>query len=360
MNTADLSRLISLSFTGGELRALAAELGAEHEIDWERGTADAARDLLRHFERKDKLNTLLQKLRDARPLVEWPADREQAAPAFAPPPAASPALPTVEALSPPASSQSVSSPGAGPLPAKPDPYLSPRWPGTTDLRAGQEKKRFDPKIIGAVVGLIVLAAVIAFFIGRAGSSDSNTKENTSKTAALTASAGASAKPPSSARPRVPAWVVSAAIAKGLANVARNCELPINPDDPNIDESVISRALALCGRSAQDDLPPQRPIENQNRANEPQRKDIGEQAIKTAEKPIQQTGPKTQPNSKPKTGETPPAGQNGGGCLSRCGSEHNSCKSQCGKEPTESSLYEQFQSCNSRCLVAFSACKRSCQ
>lgn len=367
MNTADLCRLISISFTGGELRALASELGVSSEIDWERGTASAARDLVRYFERNGTIPALVAKLSEARPLVEWPEATPSVA--AAPPPPAPPP-PLVEALSAPAAAQTLPQKAyEAPLPTKPDPYLTPKWPGTTDPRAeknNKNNKNIDPRnpiLIGAIAAVIAMAALIAFFVGRAGSSqDSGDTKNTKSTIELAASASASARAQAaaSAKARIPSWIVSAAIAKGLANVARNCELPINENAQNIDESVISRALALCGRPNSQEQIPYNPSENTSNTNESQetREKPSAKTTKTGEKAIE--SPKALP--KPKSNETPPpaAGGSGGGCLNGCNAEHNTCKKQCGKEPTESSLYEQFQSCNSRCLVAFSKCKRSCQ
>lgn len=368
MNTADLCRLISISFTGGELRALASELGVSSEIDWERGTASAARDLVRYFERGGTMPVLVAKLSEARPLVEWPEAMPSVA--AAPPPAPPP--PLVEALSAPAPAPTTLPQKASeaPLPTKPDPYLTPKWPGTTDPRAGEKNKQntknIDPKnpiIIGAVASIVVVAALIAYFVGRSASSpERGDATNTKSTIELAASASASARAQAaaSAKARIPSWIVSAAIAKGLANVARNCELPINENAQNIDESVISRALALCGRPNSQEQIPYNPSENTNNTNESQetREKPSAKTTKTGEKAIE--SPKALP--RPKSNEAPPpaAGGSGGGCLNGCNTEHNTCKKQCGKEPTESSLYEQFQSCNSRCLVAFSKCKRSCQ
>jgi hypothetical protein len=69
---ADLSRRIGVCFSAGDLRRLAEGLGVDDAVAWDRGTGPAARDLVRVFERKNNLEALVAKLREVRPLVEWP------------------------------------------------------------------------------------------------------------------------------------------------------------------------------------------------------------------------------------------------------------------------------------------------
>lgn len=359
MNTADLCRLISMSFTGSELRALASELGVSGEIDWERGTQSAARDLLRHFERKRNTGVLLAKLAEARPLVEWPQSLPEAP---LPPPAEEAPSPPALAPSPPAALSPA-------LPTKPDPYLapqaSPNWPG---LAGGHKSKPpIDPKIAAIAGGIFVFVVAVsglAFWLGRSGSSSDGAKPANSSE--LTAVSSASAKASPSGRPRVPSWVVSAAIAKGLANVARNCELPVPTGDEAIDESVISRALALCGRQAAQADPGDN--SNDNSANSDISQGAGPQGAGQANSNsntgnttnTNNTGAKnTKPVAKGANDPKPVAKGSGDACIDRCNAQHSGCKQQCGKEPAESALYQQYQNCSSRCLISLSSCKRSC-
>ena len=83
-------------FTIGELYALGAKLQVAQTPGWSNNPQEAARDIVRHFERSGALAFLVEALREAKPLVEWPEPLPLPVPP-APPPAASP-----PAASPPA------------------------------------------------------------------------------------------------------------------------------------------------------------------------------------------------------------------------------------------------------------------
>ncbi|HVY48912.1 MAG TPA: hypothetical protein VHB21_23645, partial [Minicystis sp.] len=90
----ELRRRIVVAFSAGELQKFADELGVAGAVRWDRGHAEAARDLVREFERGyGGLTTLVDRLRAAKPLVEWPEPGafEAVGPASVDGPAAGPA-----------------------------------------------------------------------------------------------------------------------------------------------------------------------------------------------------------------------------------------------------------------------------
>ena len=71
-DAVELRRRIAVCFSVSELRQLADSLGVSGTVAWDRGAQEAVRDLVKQFERYYGLEILVAKLREMRPLVEWP------------------------------------------------------------------------------------------------------------------------------------------------------------------------------------------------------------------------------------------------------------------------------------------------
>ena len=107
----DLRRRIPVCFTIGELSTFATKLQVPQTPGWSNNPQEAARDIVRHFERSGALAFLVEALREAKPLVEWPEPLPlPVPPAPAPVPAAAPVAPTILGLADPI-------PGASAAPA---------------------------------------------------------------------------------------------------------------------------------------------------------------------------------------------------------------------------------------------------
>ncbi len=388
----ELRRRIVVCFSMSELRELSDALGVGG-VAWDRGPQEAARELVRQCERYAGLPALVAKLREVRPLMEWPepvapqAHAAPAAPALPEPvlaptqdpvpavPAAFPQVPALGAtpgtLQPgapqPAPPALGATPGTlqpeapQPLPPAPpaatpsappiaDPYASPApgprwgasagapgqpspiWPGT--FAEPPQRSGLDPRLIAAGIGLTALlgaAVVIAFLAGRA------TGGNGTSAAAAPS---ATTSPDGARRGDGPAALAADAIARSLANVARTCELP-----PSVGESVavFARVYERCGpvpREPRAALPPAPAPEPADTAPEP------------AARP-RRTGRGG--------GDAPPASPApGGGCFSKCNSDHRACDAHCGPEPTDSGGYATYQRCLGRCLSDSSRCMQACR
>lgn len=110
----DLRRRIPVCFTIGELYTFATKLQVPQTPAWSNNPQEAARDIVRHFERSGALAFLVEALRETKPLVEWPEPLPlPVPPAPAPAPAAAaPVAPTIIGLAEP-------SPAASAAPATP-------------------------------------------------------------------------------------------------------------------------------------------------------------------------------------------------------------------------------------------------
>lgn len=105
----ELRRRIPVCFTIGELYKLAESLQVPQTPAWSNNPQEAARDIVRHFEQSGVLAFLVDALREAKPLVEWPdplppapPPAPPAAPAAAAPPAGAASLFAAPAAAPPA------------------------------------------------------------------------------------------------------------------------------------------------------------------------------------------------------------------------------------------------------------------
>jgi hypothetical protein len=126
---------------------------------------------------------------------------------------------------------------------------------------------------------------------------------------------------------------------------RSCDLPVSSDR---DASILNLALGRCGLqlraplSALNAPPPDPPLVN-TRAADP--------------KPQGKARP-TKPAKDPPPAKDP-ATAKADSCLAVCDADRRSCNDHCGAEPLESSLYDGYMRCRSRCLSATSHCRLAC-
>jgi hypothetical protein len=371
-DAVELRRRIVVCFSMSELRELADALGVGG-VAWDRGPQEAARELVRQCERYAGLPALVAKLREVRPLMEWPepATPQAVVPALPEPmiapsgdpfaPSAFPQVPTLPsspgtlqpgAPQPPvpehepappsfASGPPIADPFGAPAPGPPAMGLppspgqpSPIWPGT--FVAPPPRTGLDPRLIAAGIGLTALlgaAVVIAFLAGRATSGDG---------VSAAPAASSTASPEGAHRGDGPAAMVTDAVARGLANVARACELP-----PSVGESVavFVRVYERCGP------PPLQP-----------RSALPPAATPPPEPADTAAGPGARPRRPGRGGGDgqPAAPAPGQGCFGKCNADHRACDAHCGPEPTDSGSYANYQRCLGRCLSESSHCMQSCR
>lgn len=332
----ELRRRMAVCFSGPELRELAESLGVAGQVGWDRGPSESSRDLIKQFEKYYGLGILVAKLRELRPLVEWPEPADPAlssAPAPLPKTVAAAPL-VVPALDAPAVGAPIQDPLSPPSAAA-RPATAPVWPGTsrpTAAAAPAAPKGIDPRVLIVVAGLTVLAALIAYAAGRA-----------SRPEAAAPEAAGSAAPAAPTRPPGPATHAADAFRRSLDRVVRSCDLPTGSDR---DASILGLALAHCGLQLRTPMsaltaPPLDPI------------------IPNDPPPPPTTRVKSTKTSKdPSQAVTPPTSK-GDVCIAACETDRKSCNDHCGAEPTESSLYDGYMRCRSRCLSATSHCRLAC-
>jgi hypothetical protein len=335
----ELRRRMAVCFSGPELRELAESLGVAGQVTWDRGPSEASRDLIKQFEKYYGLGILVAKLRELRPLVEWPEPADPALAVRSPEPApktvaAAPLVaPALDALSAGEGGAPLQDPHAPPASAAPRSEIARAWPGTARPTPEQPPapKGIDPRLLLVVAGLTVLAAVIAYFAGRA-----SRPEGAGPEAAGSASPAAGPQ-----KPPGPALRAANAFRRSLDRVVRSCDLPTGSDR---DASILGLALASCGlqlRAPASALtaPPLDPI--------------------IPSDPRPQTRPKTPRTSKDPAQAAIPITSKGDACIAGCETDRRSCNDHCGAEPTESSLYDGYMRCRSRCLSATSHCRLGC-
>jgi hypothetical protein len=271
------------------------------------------------------------RLREARPLLEWPAiatgeggDPEPAdAPAGVPEAATRTVATEPEAATEPTAH---SEPGA-----TAEPSATAPWPATEPVATepAPRSSGLDPRILVLVSGLTVVAALVAFAAGRVSSS----------AAPHPAADDPSAAPGSQRRAPGPATHAANAVARGLAGVASACEIPASDD-----AEVLRRAMERCGPA---------PIARAPRPA-PEIPDVPASAAPAA-------------SDEPATGRygipapTPAAQTPGQGpCLRGCEATHATCSARCGKEPTQGSQSGDYQICLAKCLSSASKCRLACQ
>jgi hypothetical protein len=325
VDTADLRQRMMLAFSAQELAELAATRGVAEGA----GRADAnARGLIRSYERDGDLGGLLARLREARPLFEWPdASVPEAAPAAVDEAAAPGADAEPAAPAPPDADAAPPTTPAGTAPA-PLPDAAPvAWPGVQPEAVEKPRDRgLDPRLLVLVSGLTLVAALVAFAAGRVSSAPRPGDDAKSAAAANTR--------------RAPGLATHAAdaLARHLAGVAAACEVPATDD-----ATVMQRAAEHCGPP-----PPPRP----------------RPALPPTE-PAPSAAP--EPSDEPAAGRygipapTPPTRAPGEGpCIKGCEATHSACLGRCGTEPTQGSQYADYQQCLAKCLSATSKCRLACQ
>jgi hypothetical protein len=335
----ELRRRMAVCFSGPELRELAESLGVTGQITWDRGPSESSRDLIKQFEKYYGLGILVAKLRELRPLVEWPEPADPALALGAAPPSVAAAplpAPTLDPREAPESGAPIQDPHAPPASAAPRSAVTHAWPGTTAPTAATPAapKGIDPRVLIVVAGLTVLAALIAYAAGRA-----------SRPPTAAPEAAGSALPVGSAspqRPPGPATRAAGAFRRSLDRVVRSCDLPTGSDR---DASILGLALGHCGlvlRAPASALtaPPLDPIITNDRPPTTTRV----KPTKTSKDPAQAAIPVT---------------SKGDSCIAGCETDRKSCNDHCGAEPTESSLYDGYMRCRSRCLSATSHCRLAC-
>ena len=340
----ELRRRMAVCFSAPELRDLAESLGVAGSIAWDRGQSEAARELIRQFEKYYGLGILVAKLRALRPDVEWP---EPADPALAAPTpqtiADAPRLqeerevgPTIpDPLAPP-----LSQPGrteAARTEGAPPSRVAPAWPGNTVAASSGAGRAIDARVLVVVAGLTVLAALIAYAAGRA-----------SRPPLAAPEAAGSAAPSNSAPPRRPdgpATHAADALRRSLDRVVRGCDLPASTDR---DASILGLALARCGVQLRAPLS----------ALNPPVPDIPLPSERVVE-PRPQGKTRTPKAAKEPAAVKDPATAKADACLGVCEAERRSCNDHCGAEPLEGSLYDGYMRCRSRCLSATSHCRLAC-
>ncbi|WP_437973529.1 hypothetical protein WMF11_32495 [Sorangium sp. So ce295] len=357
-SAAEIRGRITACFSLVELRRFAEELGVP-DIPWERGIQGAAYELVRRFEQRRELGPLVERLRAARPLVEWPdtptvpsAASSEPAHTDIPRPAPLPNLSPMVAPSPPLEAATLAPPSIVPTPRTPNVTAPqpanarpPGAAGPAQLPAGspragapaRQPRRIDPRLALAALGLVAVSLIVAFLIGRASSAPG---DDAARGSAASASAAQKGAPPPAARPDGVASRAAAAIDHRIESLARACEIP-----PGSAEDVMRRAFERCGPS---------PASAGHRTTPAQRSDPP-----AAQAPgALPASPGAGPRPAAATGLAPAGGN--AGCVGACERRHQACRAtQCGKEPTQSTQYQRYQGCLSDCLEQASKCRLGC-
>ncbi len=359
-NAAEIRGRITACFSLAELRRFAEELGVP-DIPWDRGIQGAAHELVRRFEQRRELLSLVEQLRAVRPLVEWP-DMPMVPPATSiaqahtdiPRPAPLPKLAPLQIPSPPTEVPTLAPPPIPPTTRTPTvPMAEPAQPrspgaagpayraagprGAAERAPARASRRIDSRLLLAALGLVAVSLFVAFLIGRASSAPDDAAARAS---AAPASAAPASAPPPAARPDGVAARAAAAIDRRLESVARACEIP-----PGSAEDVMRRAFERCGPA---------PAHAAQRTAPAQGSDAP-----AAERPaLPPAAAGAAPRAAAAAGNAPAGGN--AGCVGACERRHKACRAtKCGKEPTQSSQYQRYQSCLSTCLEQASRCRLGC-
>jgi len=386
-DAAEVRRSIAVCFSTKDLRELVEGLGASDLSCWDRGIQEAAREVVRQFDRVGSLDRLVEALKQARPLMEWPAPVGVAhapaplpffppAPPLTPPPAPAPALAPEPAptLAPEPAPTLAPEPAAAPEPATPEPAApaptavdAPRspapdapvlrdpyaagWPGTAAPPRAPTNSADGRKftLLFAIAGVLVaVAAIVAFLVGRSGAGSSEPDP-------LLVGKDAMAKGERPLRESGPARLAADAVERSLGKLARGCDLPLAPGEyPGAE--LFKVAYEQCGFRPTIGHPPillhARPDDAPSAGDTPL-------PDEPANKP--KAEPRARTNTTPRPVATPDKlPSNASACIDRCSASQRQCNQRCGKEPTSSSQYGQWQSCQSGCLSAASQCRLACQ
>ncbi|HVK69967.1 MAG TPA: hypothetical protein VM694_36185, partial [Polyangium sp.] len=264
--------------------------------------------------------------------------------------------PAPEAGSAPAPAPTVIEPPRGPdAPLLRDPY-APVWPGTAPRASAQpvDGRRFTLLFAIAAI-VIVVASVGAFLVGRAGS-------NGSGPAPLLVGTDAMAKGERPLRESGPSRLAADAVRRSLGNLARGCDLPLAPnEEPGTD--LFKSAYEQCGMRPMLGRPPSaarptRPADSADGAPPAGGSDLFDPPSPAPAST--RAAPATQPRKTPTTTDKSALPDNGTACVNRCSAAQKQCNGGCGSEPTLSSEYGRWQSCQAQCLSAASRCRLACQ
>jgi hypothetical protein len=418
----ELRRRIAGSFSAGELRALADSLGVGG-INWDRGVQDAAREMVRQCERYAGLPALVARLREEKPLVEWP---DPVAPPAAPPgdphtPGAPPLPATVAFPAPPPLSSSPgtfglipplsSSPGSfgGPPPEvrpPPEAPLTGPFTATAPPRLAPQPSAepsapplFDPYAPppGPPAVQLPVTAVAASAPAPRAFGSVETPGPPAQPFVWPGTVGpapARTGPTSGIDPRilvvVAGLMVVAALIAFLAGRASSASAgpegapsasasasaspsarPAKADGPAaIAADAIARSFENLARVCE--LPTSagtnalvfRRVYERCGPSTPQKRS-------SSSAPADDGGADAAPPADPGPGRNrrAPRGAEPGqsqpapaakGCMGACDSQHGACRSHCGAEPTESTAYESYQRCLAVCLREASRCRLSCR
>jgi hypothetical protein len=407
VDAGELKRRIAVCFSATDLRIFAEEIGLGHIASWERGVQEGARELVRHFEREHALPDLLEKLREARPLVEWPEPVALSAPGLAFVPGPAPALASPQGVdsrgtlgpSSPAGNapgyltygpaQPTSSPGhlgsgppmsspghlgsAPPQPmsspgylgsAPPQPMSSPGYLGSAPAYSESAElpppsglgpaSRSDLKWVPpghepapaepARTGIDPRILIAVSALMVLGAGIAYLAGRASSSGPAPV-AGASAAPAG----RSPSYRTDGPAGRAAQVFERSLTNVARacevPMSGSPDTDILASAFEQCGP-----LPPDSP----RRLRLPP-SDLDPPAP-TAE-PARPRGP-ARPGADRRETNPPPSGGEGD-CISGCDGQHKICRSSCGPEPKQSSEYAGYQACQGRCLTRASLCRRAC-
>jgi len=376
------------AFAVSELTELAGSLGVPTGADWDRGKDLVARDIVKHFEKQNSVDSLIEWLREAKPLVEWPTPEEQP---MLFDPGAAPALEGAGALTvaggelladgdlleddeltavDDGSSGSQSSgsevaptviqevPAPPSAPKRPPPIPSVRAPSPSSSRGGSSAAAtvgafrisgeaddkptsgIDPKILVLVAALMFGAALVAFLAGLAFQDSTDDSPSAQALSASASPSGTNAEAAEAAWGKGPAGRAAQAFDRALLTVARVCEND-TPKTPSAE--VLAIAFDGCGPG------------NRQRTRRNARPRVPPPATATAE-----PGPDVDDRPRIVIPPSGPLEAPGSACLGGCSDNHNSCKKGCGPEPKQSSAYAEYQSCTGKCLTTYSKCRLRCQ
>lgn|GEM_PF-6926705 len=335
----ELRRCIALCFSSKDLRSLVESLGVTEIGSWDRGIQEAAREVVRHFERLGTLDVLVVKLAEARPLTEWPARRGDVAAAPAAETNISPmAAPPETAASPVQPAPHVAKPDVVvPEPVIRDPF-APAWPGTAapTSATNTRRSRGRTRMLAAAVAMVAVVAIGIWIALRMG-----------KGAEPLAGAG-------ELRPNGPARMAADAMTRSLERLARVCDVQVAPGT-DVGVWIFPAAYSQCGARMGGAFPPpglrlDRPMDTAGApldATEPEPPPAMGLPKKT--NPSRDTAPRPLPD------KVAPSD----GCVAKCAATKHQCNRGCGAEPASRSEYDRWQGCQTKCLSAASKCQLAC-
>jgi hypothetical protein len=404
---AEIRGRMAVCFSLLELQRLAGELGVTG-VAWERGVGEAAREVVRHFERRGDLGALVAALRAARPLVEWPEPPPSPWAQAPDPPAPEPVFEAssdapltprsvpegVAATSPtgpPAPPEALEGEAAPPSALGSDPpdlRAGLRWPhrpseasvvplapgaASTGSPDGSRTTAQPPPPSGAPIQDPYALSYAAGGAGWPGTEPQRPPEAPARRASvwllfalaglmagavvIAFVAGRASSPGDAAAPASSAPAAGAGgEAARSAGVAARVAAAIDRRAASVARScgigpgdageIVRRAFLRCG-----------PEPAPATAVRPSRPAAG--GAEAPAEPPRRAPDATRPRPVAPVAD-PPLPPNAG-CIAGCDRDHKACKaSKCGSEPKQSSQYKQYQDCLSDCLRAASKCRLSCQ